>query len=259
MESHNFKKKFGQNFLHDDNIIKKIISTVTVEKDCLIIEIGPGSGMLTKELDKMSKVLAYEIDTELEKPLKELKLENTDIVFDDFLKRDIKKDISNYNYKKLYVVANLPYYITTPILTKLIEEELDIEKIVIMVQKEVGIRFSSSPKTKDYGSITVFLNYYFNIKKEFTVSRNCFIPAPNIDSIVISLSKKENRRIADNEENFSKLVKDSFKYKRKTIKNNLKDYDLKRIEQILNKHNLALNTRAEEIPLDIFIDMSNNL
>ena len=259
MEQHNFKKKFGQNFLKDENIIKKIISTSTVEKNSLIIEIGPGSGMLTKELDKVSKVLAYEIDTDLEERLKQLNLKNTTIIFEDFLKRDIKEDLKKYSYKKLYIIANLPYYITTPILTKLIEEKIDIDKIVIMVQKEVGDRFTSLPKTKDYGSITVFLNYYFDIKKEFIVSRNCFIPSPNVDSIIISLTKKKSRTIAQNEENFFKLIRDSFQFKRKTIKNNLKAYDLTKVEQILNKHNLTLTTRAEEIPLDIFIDISNNL
>jgi len=259
MEQHNFKKKFGQNFLTDENIIKKIISTASVEKDSLIIEVGPGSGMLTKELNKLSQVLAYEIDVELEARLKELRLENTTIIFDDFLKRDIKEDISKYKYKKLYVVANLPYYITTPILTKIIESNIDIEKIVIMVQKEVADRFTSLPKHKDYGSITVFLNYYFNIKKEFIVSRNCFIPAPNVDSAVISLNKKNDRKTAKDETSFFKLIRDSFQFKRKTLKNNLKDYNLRNIEDTLKNYNMTLTTRAEEISLDIFIDISNNL
>jgi len=259
MEQHNFKKKFGQNFLKDENIIKKIIAFSDVEKDSLIIEVGPGSGMLTKELNKASKVLAYEIDKELEETLLNLELENTTIIFDDFLKRNIKEDIKNYNYKKLYVIANLPYYITTPILTKLIEERLDIEKIVIMVQKEVGDRFTSLPKNKEYGSITVFLNYYYTIKKEFTVSRNCFIPSPNVDSIVISLTKKKDKILANNEEIFFKLIKDAFKFKRKTLKNNLNNYNLDKIENILKKHNSTLRVRAEELSLEIFIDISNNI
>jgi dimethyladenosine transferase len=259
MEQHNFKKKFGQNFLTDENIIKKIIATASVEKDSLVIEIGPGSGMLTKELNKISKVLAYEIDLELEDRLGMLNLENTTIIFDDFLKRDIKEDLEKYDYKKLYVVANLPYYITTPILTKLIETNLDIEKIVIMVQKEVADRFTSLPKNKDYGSITVFLNYYFSIKREFIVSRKCFIPSPNVDSAVISLNKRNNRNLATDENKFFKLVRDSFQFKRKTLKNNLKNYDLSNIEKTLKKHNMTLTTRAEEISLDIFINISNNL
>ena len=261
MEKHNFKKKFGQNFLKDENIIKKIVSSSDIEDDSLVIEIGPGAGALTNELLKRTQVLAYEIDIELKERLEARfkDKENFNIIFDDFLKRDVKNDIKEFNYKNLYVIANLPYYITTPILNKLIDEKLNVKKIVIMVQKEVGERFSAKPKTKDYGSITVFLNYFFDIKKLFLVSRTCFIPSPNVDSVILSLDKKEEKLKVNDENKFFKLVKDAFQFKRKTIKNNLSAYNFDKIELVLKKHNLTLSTRAEEIPLEIFIDISNNI
>ena len=168
-----------------------------------------------------------------------------------------QNEIKNYDYKKLYVVANLPYYITTPIIMKIIEE-LDVDKIVVMVQKEVGNRFKAKPNTKEYNSLSVYLNYYFNIKKICDVSRNVFIPKPNVDSIVVLFEKKEKLKVND-EKFFFKLVKDSFKQKRKTLKNNLVDYDLKKIEEVLKKYNFSLSVRAEQLDLSIFIDLANNL
>lgn len=261
MIEHNFKKKFGQNFLKDSNIIKKIIDSSEIEKESLIIEIGPGSGYLTKELVKKAKVIAYEIDEDLKEILSKefYNEENIEFIFEDFLQRDIKSDIKKYNYNKLYVIANLPYYITTPIINKIITEKLEPEKMVIMVQKEVGDRFSAKVGTKEYSSITVFLNYYFDIKKEFVVSKSSFIPKPNVDSMVISLTKKKNQKKVRNEEKFFQLVKNSFKYKRKTLKNNLKDYDFSKIIEILKKYNLKEDIRAEQITLDQFIEISNNI
>ena len=257
-----FKKSLGQNFLTDKNYLEKIVKVSNLEPNNLVIEIGPGSGNLTKEIAKNSnKVLCYEIDKRLEPILKDnlKEFNNIDIIFDDFLKRDIKKDLENYNYNNLYVIANLPYYITTPIIEKLIESDINLKQITIMIQKEVGDRFAATPKTKDYNSLTVYLNYYFNIKKEFIVSRNAFIPKPNVDSIVITLKRKDNLLYLKDKELFNKLLKESFKFKRKTIKNNLNNYDLKKIEEILNKYNFNLNTRAEEIPLEVFVEITNNL
>lgn len=260
MIDHNFKKKFGQNFLQDNNIIRKIVETANIEKDSLIIEIGPGRGALTKYLVEKAQVLAYEIDIELKDYLeKEFENSTVDFIFEDFLQRNVKEDIKKYKYNKLYVVANLPYYITTPIITKLIEEQIDLEKMVVMVQKEVGERFSATKGTKDYSSITVFLNYFFKIKKEFIVSKNAFIPKPNVDSIIISLNKKENKPKVINEDSFFKLVRDSFRQKRKTLKNNLKEYDFEKIYEILKKYNISESVRAEELPLEVFVEISNNL
>ena len=257
-----FKKSLGQNFLTDKNILKKIVDVSDIKDNSLVIEIGPGSGNLTKEIAKISnKVLCYEIDKRLESILKEnlKEFNNIDIIFDDFLKRNINKDLENYKYNNLYVIANLPYYITTPIIEKLINSKLNFKQITIMVQKEVGDRFAAIPKTKDYNSLTVYLNYYFNIKKEFIVSRNAFIPKPNVDSIVITLKRKDKLLYLKDKDLFNKLLKDSFRYKRKTIKNNLNNYDLKKIEEILKNYNFNLTSRAEEIPLEIFVEIVNYL
>lgn len=258
----NFKKKYGQNFLKDSSIPKKIVETAHILEDSLVIEIGPGAGALTKILaTKAKQVLAYEIDDSLEEILDHelLGLENVCVIYDDFLKRDIQKDLKNYQFSHLYVVANLPYYITTPIITKLIEDQIEVEKIVVMVQKEVAERFSARPKTKEYGSITVFLNYYFDIKKEFLVSRNSFVPRPNVDSSILSFHKKDSLLPLKNKEVFFQLVRDSFQFKRKTLRNNLKKYNLEKIEEVLKKYHLDLSIRAEELPLEIFVDISNHL
>ena len=262
MENFKFKKSFGQNFLQDHNIIKTIVEKTNIVNNSLVIEVGPGFGSLTKELANVSKnVLCYEIDERLEETLDEnLKdYNNISIIYDDFLSRDIKDDIKDYNYDNIYFVANIPYYITTPIIEKLIASKIDFKAITVMIQKEVADRFGARVKTRDYGSITVFLNYYFDIEKLMNVSRNAFIPKPNVDSEVIALRKKSNRREANNEEGFFKLVRDSFKFKRKNIRNNLKNYDLKIVEDVLKKYNKDLTARAEELELDIFIDLANEL
>lgn len=262
MENFKFKKSFGQNFLNDKNITKNIVDKTNIKKNSLVIEVGPGSGTLTIELAKVAKqVISYEIDTRLEDILDENLREysNTLVIYDDFLNRDIKSDIKDYDYDNVYFVANIPYYITTPILEKLIESKIDFDSITMMVQKEVADRFSAHVKTKDYSSITVFLNYYFDIEKLIYVSRNAFTPKPNVDSEVIALRRKKAIRKANDEELFFKLVRDSFKFKRKNIRNNLKNYDLKKVEEVLNKHNKDLTVRAEELELDIFIDIANSL
>ena len=261
-EQFNFKKKYGQNFLKDDSIPRKIVEAANIMDDTLVIEIGPGAGALTKFLATRAKqVLAYEIDDSLEEILDTnlIGLDNVCVIYDDFLKRDILKDLSNYSYSHLYVVANLPYYITTPIITGLVESGLDIEKIVVMIQKEVADRYAARVGTREYGSITVFLNYYYDIKKEFLVSRNCFVPKPNVDSIIISLNRKKNLLPLNNEKLFFELVRDSFRFKRKTLRNNLKGYNLVKIEEVLSKYHLDLSVRAEQLPLDVFVDISNNL
>ena len=260
-ENHfNFKKKYGQNFIVDKNIIHSIIVKSEIDDETLVIEIGPGAGSLTSELGKYAKnVIAYEIDETLKPILEKNITPNTEVIYEDFLKRDIAEDIKKYNYKKLYVIANLPYYITTPIIIKLIETKIDFDKIVVMVQKEVGDRFKAKPKTKEYNSLSVFLSYYFNITKILDVSRNVFMPKPNVDSIVVCFTKKVDKLKVNNEELFFKLIKDSFKQKRKNLRNNLKGYDLENISKTLSKYKLDLTVRAEALPLEIFVDIANNL
>ena len=257
-----FKKKFGQNFLKDINIVKRIVDVSELDSNSLVIEVGPGGGVMTKELASRAKnVLAYEIDTDLEDELfKRLeKFDNVDVLFQDFLTSDLINDVSNYQYDKLYFVSNVPYYITTPILLKIIESGLNFNKIVIMVQKEVGDRFTTLPGSREYGSITVLLNYFYNIKKEFFVSRKQFIPEPNVDSLIVSFSEKENKLELTDFKFFEKILRDSFQFKRKTLKNNLKNYDLKKVEEILKEYGYDLTVRAENLSVEIFVKISNEL
>lgn len=262
MIDHNFKKKFGQNFIKDQTIIDKIVKYSDILEDTLVIEIGPGAGSLTKSLCKSAKfVLAYEIDKDLENVLSSIKEENNNlnIIWDDFLKRNILEDISGYDYSHLYVIANLPYYITTPIITKFIEENISVDKMIVMVQKEVASRFLATPNTKNYGSLTVFLNYNFNIKKLFDVSRNVFVPIPNVDSSIVQFSKKEDKLEVKDIDVFYKLVRDSFKFKRKNLKNNLIGYDIDKVEDVLKGNDKDLTFRAENITLEEFVKISNSL
>ena len=260
MESFKFKKKYGQNFLVDENIVKKIVD-FPVEPKSLVIEIGCGDGRLTKYLcSKFDRVIGYEIDLEVkDRLLSNLSnYSNYDIYFCDFLDRDVLSDLKKYQYDNLYVIANLPYYITTPILEKLINLNIDFEMIRVMVQKEVGDRFCANTGSKEYGSLTVYLNYNFDIKKEFIVSRNSFYPKPNVDSVVVSFYKKSKIKVKDLNV-FYKLIRDSFKFKRKTLKNNLKDYNLSVVEDVLKRYGYDLSIRAEQLSVDMFCEISNNL
>lgn len=255
-----FKKKFGQNFIIDENIINSIINKASIDKETLVIEIGSGAGSLTYKLALVSKqVLAYEIDGNLENVLNTnlSNINNVDIIYDDFLKRNVKEDLKKYDYNKLYVVANLPYYITTPIIVKLIEDDINVDKIVVMVQKEVGDRFKAKPNSKDYNSLSIFLNYYFDVSKIMDISKNVFIPKPNVDSIVVEFTKKEKQYELKNKEIFFKLIRDSFVQKRKTIKNNLKGYDLDKVLEVLEKYGFDLNVRAEQLSIEVFVDIAN--
>lgn len=257
---HNFKKKFGQNFLQDTKIIDKIVSSEELGLKDLVIEIGPGQGALTKRLINKTNVLAYEIDLDLKDTLSQITGDGElSIIWGDFLERKVIDDLKNKVYENLFIIANLPYYITTPIILKVIRENLNLKSMTVMVQKEVGDRFTTKPGSKEYGSITVFLNYYFEVKKMFDVSKNCFYPRPNVESCVLKLIPKKERVYLKSKEIFFKLIKDSFRFKRKTLKNNLFDYDLQVIESVLKKYNLDLSIRAENISLELFAEISNNL
>ena len=264
MNEFKFKKKFGQNFLQNKDIIEKIARLGDVNERSLIIEVGPGSGNLTvfiANLYKHSNILCYEVDNSLEDTLS-IRLKdysNVNVLFCDFLMADIIKDVSCYEYNKLYFISNVLYYITTPILFKLIDSGLEFERIVMMVQKEVGDRFCSLPSSKEYNALTVILNYYFDIKKEFIVSRNQFYPRPNVDSVVVSFQNKIEKEYLKDKKFFLKLVHDSFRFKRKTLKNNLKNYDLDKIEMVLKKYGFDLSVRAEVLNYKIFVEIANTL
>lgn len=264
MEKYNvkFKKKYGQNFLKDINIVKRIVSVSGVDKDSLVIEVGPGGAIMTRELATLAKnVLCYEIDTDLAEELNRRLdgFDNVDVIFQDFLESDLIHDVSRYSFKKLFFVSNVPYYITTPIILKLINSGLSFENIVMMVQKEVGDRFSSKPGSRDYGSITVLLNYFFDISKEFNVSRKQFIPEPNVDSVILSLKEKKEKLFLYDFDFFDQIVRASFQFKRKNIKNNLRKYDLNIINNVLNNYGYDLTVRAEDLDVCVFVNIANEL
>ena len=172
----NFKKKYGQNFISDKNLIKRICSLIDAKEDDLIIEIGPGAGAITAELTQLnSYYLAYEIDVELDEYLSKYTSSKFKIIYDDFLKRDIKQDIKDIKYNRLFIVGNLPYYITTPIMLKITDEDIESYKNIFMVQKEFGDRLNAKPGNREYGSITVLMDYYYDIKQEFIVKKKCLI------------------------------------------------------------------------------------
>ena len=260
MINFDFKKSLGQNFIKDENINNKIVKYSEIDKETLVIEIGPGSGSLSKKIIPLSGYsLLYEIDTRLKDILNvELKdYDNYEIIFGDFLEQDLSDIKIKYKYSKIYVVANLPYYITTPIVTKLIND-IYPDKIVIMIQEEVADRLSANCGSRDYGMISVLLGSRYKIKKLFKVSRNSFIPAPNVDSAVICLEK--NDKLSNiNTDKFERFIKDAFQFKRKNLRNNLKKYNLDLIDNILKQYNYSLSNRAEDIPVDIFIEIVSNM
>ena len=262
MKDFQLKKSLGQNFLNDKNVINKIVESADIDKDTLVIEIGPGGGAITELMvPKAGRAMLYEADSRLEEHLNNLlsSNDNYEIVIGDFLKADLVRDLARYSGMKIYVVANLPYYITTPIIMKFVEECVLPQKFVIMVQKEVAYRLSAGVGSRDYGSLTVFLNYYYDIKKLFDVSRNCFTPKPNVDSAIVEMKLKNNRLEVLDMNVFNKLVRDSFSFKRKTLRNNLKGYNLELIERVLEMYGFDLSIRAENLELEVFVDIANEL
>ncbi|MFI3260796.1 MAG: 16S rRNA (adenine(1518)-N(6)/adenine(1519)-N(6))-dimethyltransferase RsmA [bacterium] len=252
------KKKFGQNFLIDNIVLDKISNAVLASEKDLIIEIGPGRGALTHRLvEKKCNVLAYEIDNDLIPVLNTFKKENLKIKNIDFLESDINNDISTYNYDKLFIVGNLPYYITTPIIDHILKSDIKHESLTIMVQLEVANRFLSKPKSKDYGYFTVFLQHFYDVELVTKVKNTSFEPAPKVESAVINLTCKKD--VINIEKEYFDFLKICFKEKRKTLKNNLRDYDFNIIEEILIKHDLTAQARAEECSGEVFIDIYKKL
>ncbi len=261
MSEFSFKKSLGQNFLIDNNIKDKIINASSITKDSLIIEVGAGSGSLTKRLVLLGvPVISFEIDSRLTDKLNEIKKEydNLTLVFGDFLSADLGLILSNFRYKKVHLIANLPYYITTPIINKVMNE-VSIDEMIIMVQKEVGNRFKALPNTKDYSSLSVFLQYYFDITKVTDVSRNSFVPKPNVDSIVVKFTRKKDKLYLEDEDLFFKLVRDAFVHKRKNLRNNLGSYDLDKLSEALGNIGKDLTYRAEQLTVLDFVFVANYL
>lgn len=260
MEKFVHKHSLGQNFLKDKNVLLNIIDAVEVHEDDLIIEVGPGQGALTKYLKLYkAQLLCFEIDERVSKYLGKYLDERTKVIYGDFLSIDLAEELKKYEYNNLYLMANLPYYITTPIIEKVINSKIKVKEMVLMVQNEVADRLVAKPGSKDYGAISVYLSYYYDLFKLFFVDRKCFDPVPNVDSAVIKLSSKEKKYEVKNEEFFFKLVRDAFLQKRKTIRNNLKGYDLDKVLSVLQKYGQDLSVRAEQLSIDCFVDMANTL
>lgn len=257
------KKKFGQNFVIDNNIIEKIIYESKIDKTCGVIEIGPGIGSLTEKLcEKAKKVLCYEIDNDMINILnKNLKYDNYKIINEDFLKVDLNNDLNYFSdCNCVKVVSNLPYYITTPIIFKLLEEKNKVEEFYFMVQKEVGDRICGKKNTKDYNSLSVLIDFQANARICFLVSRNSFYPAPNVDSAIINIKKEEKGYNVSDRSKFLKFVQNIFALRRKTFVNNMNSqYGFKKEEiiKILESLGYKATLRSEELGTKEIVDLFN--
>ena len=218
-----FKKNFGQNFLVDERVLGKIVSSAEISKDDVVIEVGPGIGTLTQALAKEAyKVVAVEIDTTLVPILGELlsDFDNIEIINEDILKVDVNAIAEKYPDKKIKMVANLPYYITTPIIMNVLENHIPVESITVMIQKEVAYRMKAQPSTKDYGSLSLAVQYYCEPYLVANVPQNCFMPRPNVDSAVIKLTVMDKPKVQVNNEKFMfEFIKAAFSQRRKTLVN----------------------------------------
>lgn len=256
-------KKLGQNFLINESIICDIVKKANVTKDDVVIEIGPGLGSLTKELiNNAKKVIAIELDPNMVDILKSRFgiFDNFEIIYGDVLKIDLQELIKDYDSVK--VVANLPYYITTPIIMKLLEDRLNIKSITVMVQKEVGERICSTYKDKEYGAITVSVQYYSDPKIIIDVPKENFLPAPEVDSCVIRLDMREKPPVSLKDEKlFFRLVKGAFTQRRKTINNSLtcSGKSKEEIMTTLNKLGIDSKLRAENLSIQQYADIANML
>ena len=269
VNKHNFKfsKSLGQNFLIDDNVIDRILEGARLSETDRIIEVGPGIGTLTREMGKVAEnVVAIEIDKTLIPILKETlaDLDNVEVVNEDILKVDVQGLINEkLNGGPVKLVANLPYYITTPIVMKFLEEDIPVTDIVVMVQKEVADRMNAKPSTKDYGALSVAVQYYCDTEIVAKAPRHMFVPQPNVDSIVIGLHVRDEKKyVVDNEDIFFKTVKASFGQRRKTLLNSLgclgflsKD----QIKEALKAANIDEKRRGETLSIDEFANLSNEI
>lgn len=256
------KKKLGQNFLINGSIIEEIIEKSNINKEDVVLEIGPGLGTLTKELLKAcKKVIAVELDQDMVAILENrFNDSNLEIINEDVLKVDINEITKKYG--KIKVVANLPYYITTPIVMKLLESEYDIVSITVMVQKEVGERLCSTGNSRDFGAVSVAVNYYSEGKIIIDVPKDNFFPVPEVDSVVIKLDVLEKPKVdVKNKKMFFQLVKAGFSQRRKTINNSLSSggYSKEDINGALDYLKINPKLRAEDLTIEDFANISNYL
>ena len=267
VDKHGFKfsKSLGQNFLIDVYVIDKIIDGARVKEGDKVIEVGPGIGTLTREMAKRAeKVVAVEIDKNLIPILKETlaDFDNTEVVNEDILKVDINKLVDEkLSGGPVKLIANLPYYITTPIVMKFLEEDIPVTDIVVMVQKEVADRMNAVPSTKDYGALSVAVQYYCDTEIVAKAPRHMFIPQPKVDSTVIGLHIREEKKYkADNEQLFFKTVKAAFGQRRKTLLNSLSSMgvlDKAKIKEVLAEAGIDEKRRGETLSIEEFANLSN--
>ena len=264
-----FQKKFGQNFLIDSNILESIVGAAEITKDDFVLEIGPGIGTMTQYLcESAREVVAVEIDKMLIPILNETlsEYDNVEVINEDVLKVDIKSLAEERNGgKPIKVVANLPYYITTPIIMGLFESGVPIDSITIMVQKEVAERMKAGPGTKDYGALSLAVQYYSDAKIVLKVPASCFMPKPNVDSAVIRLKRHSDNPfdVKDSELMF-KIIKASFNQRRKTLANGIKNspelqYTREQVEEALCRLGKNANIRGEALTPEEFAELSNIL
>lgn len=266
-----FKKSFGQNFLTDTNILQKIVDTAEIDRNVNVIEIGPGIGALTEFLaENAAEVMAFEIDERLV-PILEDTLrdhDNIKVINEDVLKADLQTRVKEFKNPNLpiKVVANLPYYVTTPILMHLIESKIPFAEFVVMMQKEVADRISAEPNTKAYGSLSIAVQYYMTAKVAFVVPRTVFVPAPNVDSAILKMKRREQPLVEVKDEDFFfRVSKISFVHRRKTLWNNLtshfgKSEEVKtKLEQALGNANIKPSIRGEALSIPDFARLSDAL
>ena len=267
VQKHNFKfsKSLGQNFLIDTNVIDRILEGARVQEGDYVIEVGPGIGTLTKEMGRTAeKVVAIEIDKTLIPILEETLADfpNIEVINQDILKVDVQELVKEkLNGGPVKLIANLPYYITTPIVMKFLEEDIPVTDIVVMVQKEVADRMNAKPNTKDYGALSVPVQYYCDTEIVAKAPRHMFMPQPNVDSTVIGLHIREEKKYnVDNEDIFFKTVKASFGQRRKTLLNSLGGLGFLSKDQIkvaLQEANIDEKRRGETLSIEEFASLSN--
>lgn len=266
-----FKKSFGQNFLTDTNILQKIVDTAEIDKGVNVIEIGPGIGALTEFLaENAAEVMAFEIDDRLIPILADTlaRFDNVQVVNQDILKADLQTPIQAFKNPDLpiKVVANLPYYITTPILMHLIESKIPFAEFVVMIQKEVADRISAMPNTKAYGSLSIAVQYYMTAKVSFIVPRTVFVPAPNVDSAILKMVCRDQPVVSVQDEDFFfRVSKVAFVHRRKTLWNNLtshfgKSEDTKaKLEKALEIAKIKPSIRGEALSIPDFASLADAL
>ena len=262
-EKFRFKKQFGQNFISDDHLLAKIVEAAEITPEDVVIEIGPGAATLTAALaEKAAQVIAIEIDKDLF-PIIERRMagySNFELVAGDAMKVDFDALAAKYGAKRYKVVANLPYYITTPIVMRFLEEGFRVSELVIMVQQEVADRFLANPGTKAYGAITAAINYYGSVSRAFNVPRTMFTPRPEVDSSIVKIKCYENKPFgADDEKLLRRVIKAAFGQRRKTLNNALKALNLPKdeLDKALQRAGIDAARRGETLSVEEFVCLSN--